>query len=57
MIERLQLQSRTLKPLASVVECSGKPWRDTAAACRTAFSPHSKAVSSMQGALASLPPH
>jgi len=47
----------------SVVECGGKPWRDTAVVCRTvfcglsAFFPRSKAVSPMQGALASLPPH
>jgi hypothetical protein len=45
------------------VECGGKPWRDTAFASRTApfglktFFPRSTAVSSMQGALASLPPH
>jgi hypothetical protein len=48
---------------ASVVECGGKPWRDTAVFCRTAifglttFFPRSTAVSAMQGALASLPPH
>ena len=51
------------KPRASVVECGGKPWRDTAVANRTAFFglitffPRSTAVSPMQGALASLPPH
>jgi hypothetical protein len=45
------------------VECGGKPWRDTAVVCRTAFSGlitfflRSTAVSAMQGALASLPPH
>jgi hypothetical protein len=47
----------------SVVECGGKPWRDTDVACLTvyfglrAFFPRSIAVSPMQGALASLPPH
>jgi hypothetical protein len=48
---------------ASVVECGGKLWRDTAVASRTVFFGlntffrRSKAVSPMQGVLASLPPH
>jgi hypothetical protein len=48
----------------SVVECGGKPWRDTAVASRTVFSglftffTRSTAVSPMRGsAFASLPPH
>jgi len=48
----------------SVVECDGKPWRDTAVACRRAFFglrasfKRTTAVSPMRGyALASLPPH
>ena len=54
--------SRTIKLRASVVECGDKPWRDTVASRRAFFGlitffPHSTAVSSMQGALASLPPH
>jgi hypothetical protein len=49
---------------ACVVECGGKPWRDTAVASRTVFSglftffTRSTAVSPMRGsAFASLPPH
>jgi hypothetical protein len=47
-------------PRASVVECGGKPWRDTAVASPmaffglTTFFRPSTEVSSMQGTLASL---
>jgi len=50
-------------PRASVVECGGKPWRDTAVASPmaffglTTFFRRSKAVSPMRGVLASLPTH